>query len=197
MHWQPLPDPARGCAVISGVDFYAAIGMHFAFPELVIAERPTGEGHITGDAQVVCSNSNQGRRTPMQKILIIAYLGRDPELKYTPQGAVIAQFSVASSEQWKDKNGELQERTEWFFVKAFGRRAEIAGEYLHKGSRVYLEGRKGTEFWDDKKTGSKNYRDLVYVDRIEFLDSRINGNGESMRDESAREHNTSSEDAPF
>ena len=75
--------------------------------------------------------------------------------------------------------------------------AEIAGKYLHKGSRVYLEGRKRTESWDDKKTGSKNYRDLVYVDRIEFLDSRINGDGESMPDESAREHNASSEDAPF
>ena len=91
----------------------------------------------------------------MQKILIIGYLGRDPKLKYTPQGAVIAQFSIASSERWKDKNGELQERTEWFSVKAFGRRAEIAGEYLHKGSRVYPEGRKRTESWDDKKTGAR------------------------------------------
>jgi len=115
----------------------------------------------------------------MQKILIIGYLGRDPELKYSPQGAVIAQFSIASTARWKDKNGELQERTEWFSVKAFGRRAEIAGEYLHKGSRVYLEGRKRTESWDNKKTGAKNYRDLVYVDRIEFLDSRANGNGSS------------------
>ena len=100
-------------------------------------------------------------------------------------------------ERQKDKNGELQERTAWFAVKAFGRRAEIAGEYLHKGSRVYLEGCRRTESWDDKKTGSKNYRDLVYVDRIEFLDSRSKGNGESMPDESAEEHNTSSEDVPF
>jgi len=133
----------------------------------------------------------------MQKILIIGYLGRDPELKYTPQGAVIAQFSIASSERWKDKNGEVQERTEWFAVKAFARRAEIAGEYLHKGSQVDLEGRKCTEAWDDKKTGSKNYEDFVYVDRIEFLDTRSNGNGESMSDESGEEHNTSSEDVPF
>ena len=133
----------------------------------------------------------------MQKILIIGYLGHDPELKYTPQGAAIAQFSIASSERWRDKNGELQEHAEWFAVKAFGRRAEIAGRYLHKGSRIYQEGRKRTESWDDKKTGSKNYRDLVYVDRIEFLDSRRNGNGESMLDESAEEHNTTSEDVPF
>ena len=60
----------------------------------------------------------------MQKIVTIGYLGHDPELKYTPQGAVIAQFSIASSERWKDKNSELQERTEWFAVKTFGRRAE-------------------------------------------------------------------------
>ncbi len=71
----------------------------------------------------------------MQKVLIIGYLGRDPELKHSPQGAVIAQFSIASTERWKDKNGELQERTEWFAIKAFGRRAEIVGEFLHKGSR--------------------------------------------------------------
>jgi single-strand DNA-binding protein len=75
--------------------------------------------------------------------------------------------------------------------------AEIAGEYLHKGSRVYLEGRKRTESWDDKKTGSKNYKDLVYVDRMEFLDARSNGNPESMPDESSEEHNTPSEDVPF
>ncbi len=93
----------------------------------------------------------------MQKILIIGYLGRDPELKYSPRSTVVAQFSIASTERWKDKNGELQERTEWFAIKAFGRRAAIAGEYLHKGSRVYLEGRKRTESWDDKKTGPRRF----------------------------------------
>ena len=115
----------------------------------------------------------------MQEILIIGYLGREPELKYSPQGAVVSQFSVASTERWKDRNGESQERTEWFAIKAFGRRAEIAGEYLHKGSRVYLEGRKRTESWEDKRTGGKNYRDLVYLDRIEFLDSRAKRQWES------------------
>ena len=88
-----------------------------------------------------------------------------------------------------------KERTEWFAVKVFGWRAEIAGKYLHKGSRVYIENRKRTESWDDKKTGRKNYRDLIYVDTIEFLDYRSNGTEESMPDESA-EHNTSSEDVP-
>ena len=77
------------------------------------------------------------------------------------------------------------------------RRAEIAGEYLHKGSRVYLEGRKRTESWDDKKTGGKNYRDLVYIDRIEILDSRSNGNGNLRPDETGEEQSTVSEDVPF
>ena len=134
----------------------------------------------------------------MQKILIIGYLGRDPELKYSPRSTVVAQFSITSTERWKDKNGELQERTEWFAIKAFGRRAAIAGEYLHKGSRVYLEGRKRTESWDDKKTGGKHYRDLVYVDRIEFLDSRKSGNGNYQPDETDEEQSTvPDEEVPF
>lgn len=113
----------------------------------------------------------------MQKVLLIGYLGRDPEVKYSAQGMAIAQFSVATTERWKDKSGELQEHTEWFAIKAFGRRAEIIGDYLHKGSRVYIEGRKRTESWDDKQTGGKHFRDLVYVDKLEFLDSKPNGNG--------------------
>ncbi len=134
----------------------------------------------------------------MQKILIIGYLGRDPELKYSSQGAVVAQFSIASTERWKDRNGELQERTEWFAIKAFGRRAEIAGEYLHRGSRVYLEGRKRTESWEDKKTGGKNYRDLIYLDRIEFLDSRKIGSGNPQFDEASDGRSTvPDEEVPF
>ncbi len=69
-----------------------------------------------------------------------------------------AQLSIGSTERWRDRNGDLQERTERFAIKAFSRRAEIAGEFLRKGSRVYLEGRKRTESWEDKKTGGKNYR---------------------------------------
>jgi single-strand DNA-binding protein len=84
---------------------------------------------------------------------------------------------VATTEQWKDKDGKLQEHAEWFAVNALNRLAEIAGEHLHKGSPIYLEGRKRTESWDDKQTGAKHYRDLVYVDRIEFLDSKGSGNG--------------------
>ena len=78
----------------------------------------------------------------MQKVLLIGNLGRDPGVKYSQQGTAIAQFSVATTERWKDKGGEPQEHTEWFAVKAFGRRAEVVGEHLRKGSRIYVEGRK-------------------------------------------------------
>jgi single-strand DNA-binding protein len=135
----------------------------------------------------------------MQKVLLIAYLGRDPEVKYSAQGTAIAQFSVATTERWRDKSGELQERTEWFAIKAFGRRAEVIGDYLRKGSRVYIEGRKRTESWDDKQTGGKHFRDLVYVDKLEFLDSKSNGNGggQQQAPEMAEEPPTGESEIPF
>ena len=133
----------------------------------------------------------------MQKVLLIGYLGRDPEVKYSQQGTAIALFSVATTERWNGKGGKLQEHTEWFAVKAFNRLAEVPGEQLHKGTRVYLEGRKYTESWDDKQTGGKHYRDLVYVDRIEFLEPK-GGNGNSKTGESASdETSVTDEDVPF
>ena len=134
----------------------------------------------------------------MQKVMLIGNLGRDPEVKYSQQGTAIAQFSVATTERWKDKEGKLREHTEWFSLKAFGRLAEVAGEHLHKGSRIYLEGRKRTESWDDKQTGAKHYRDLVYIDRIEFLDSKGGGNGYREPAESAQDETTmADQEIPF
>ena len=134
----------------------------------------------------------------MQKVLLIGNLGRDPEVKYSQQGTAIAQFSLATTERWKDKDGEPQEHTEWFAVKAFHCLAEIAGEHLHKGSRIYVEGRKRTESWDDKQTGSKRYRDLVHADRIEFLDSKGNGNGSQGPALSGQDAtNLTDEEVPF
>ena len=99
----------------------------------------------------------------------------------------------------KDKgSSELQEHTEWFAAKTFGRRAEIVGENLHKGSRVYLEGRKRPESWDDKQTGAKHLRDLVYVDRIEFLDSKGSENSQREPAESACDETTvTDQEMPF
>ena len=110
----------------------------------------------------------------MQKTLLIGYLGKDPEMKYTVGGTAIATFTIASTERWKNGAGEPQEHTEWFNIKAFGKRAEVV-EHLHKGSRIFLEGRQRTESWDDKQSGDKKYRTYVYGDKIKFL-------GESQRD---------------
>jgi single-strand DNA-binding protein len=82
-------------------------------------------------------------------------------------------------------------------VKAFNRLAEIAGEHLHKGSRIYLEGRKRTESWDDKQTGGKRYRDIVYADRIEFLDSKGNGHGYQGPARTDQDANVADEEIPF
>jgi len=134
----------------------------------------------------------------MQKVMLIGNLGRDPEVKYSQQGTAIAQFSVATTERWKNKDGQPQEHTEWFAVKAFGRRAEVVGAHLCKGSRIYLEGRKRTESWDDKQTGGKHYRDFVYADRIEFLDSSASGNGRVEPASRADDETTlTDQDVPF
>ena len=87
----------------------------------------------------------------MQKTLLIGYLGKDPEMKYTPGGTAITTFTMASTEGWKNGSGEPQEHTEWFNIKAFGKRAEVVAEHLHKDSRVSLEGRQRTESWDGKQ----------------------------------------------
>jgi single-strand DNA-binding protein len=134
---------------------------------------------------------------PMQKFLLIGFVGRDPEMKYTPGGTAITTFSVASTERWKNSGGELQEHTEWFNVKSFGRRAEVAAEFLKKGSRVFLEGRQRIESWDDKKSGEKKYMCFLYVDKIEFLgESNRNGhgNGNGQNGEVAKEQSHSQED---
>ena len=135
----------------------------------------------------------------MQKVMLIGYLGHDPEVKYTQQGRAIAQFSVATTERWGNRDGELQEHTEWFAVKTFGRRAEIVGEFLHTGSRVYLEGRKRTESWDDNQSGGKRYRDFVYADRIEFLSSKGNGYGNGYQEPTGNDpdETTADQEPPF
>ena len=93
----------------------------------------------------------------INKVILIGRLGRDPEIRYTPNGDAVANFSIATSENWKDKNtGEKKEKTEWHRLVAFRRRAEIIGEYLTKGSLIYIEGKLQTREWDDKE-GVKRY----------------------------------------
>jgi single-strand DNA-binding protein len=109
----------------------------------------------------------------VNKVTLIGNLGKDPETKFTPQGKAVAKFSLATNERFKDKAGEWQDRTEWHNVVLWERLAEIAGEYLKKGGKVYIEGRLSTHSWDDKETGQKKYmteivaNDLVLLDRKE------------------------------
>jgi single-strand DNA-binding protein len=93
----------------------------------------------------------------LNRVQLIGNLGKDPEIKYTPQGTPVAKITLATNERFKDKAGEWQDRTEWHNVVLWQRLAEIAGEYLKKGGKVYIEGRLQTRSWDDKQTGQKIY----------------------------------------
>jgi single-strand DNA-binding protein len=107
----------------------------------------------------------------VNKVILIGNLGRDPEVRYMPDGAAIANISLATTDTWKDKSGEKQERTEWHRVAFFGKTAEIAGEYLRKGSQVYVEGRLQTRKWQDKD-GQEKYTTEIVADRMQMLGSR-------------------------
>src|SRR4051812_12046634 len=107
----------------------------------------------------------------VNKVIIVGNLGRDPETRYMPEGGAITNISVATTEKWKDKNGEMQEKTEWHRVAFFGKLAEIAGEYLKKGSQVYVEGRLQTRKWQDKD-GADKYMTEIVANQMQMLGSR-------------------------
>ena len=108
----------------------------------------------------------------VNKAIVVGRLGRDPEVRYTPDGTAVANFSVATSEEWKDKNtGEKRERTEWHRIVAFRRLGEICGEYLSKGRQVYIEGRIQTRDWEDKD-GVKRYTTEIVASQMQMLGSR-------------------------
>lgn len=104
----------------------------------------------------------------INKVLLIGNLGDDPEIKYTTSGSAVANFKIATSERWKDKDGNKQERTEWHRIVAFGRLAEICAEYLTKGKQVYIEGRIQTRQWDDKD-GNKRYTTEIVANEMQML----------------------------
>ncbi len=113
----------------------------------------------------------------INKVILIGNLGRDPETRYSQGGNPITNFSVATSDSWRDKqSGEQQDRTEWHNVVCFSRLAEIAGEYLRKGSKVYIEGSLRTSNWE--KDGQKHYRTEVIAREMQMLDGRGGGGGD-------------------
>lgn len=109
----------------------------------------------------------------INKVILVGNLGNDPEMRATQSGSQIANLSIATSESWRDKQtGETQERTEWHRVVMFNRLAEIAGQYLRKGSKVYIEGKLQTRSWDDQATGQKKYMTEIVCNEMQMLDSR-------------------------
>ena len=118
----------------------------------------------------------------VNKVILVGNLGRDPETRYMPDGGAITNVSIATTSTWKDKNGEKQEQTEWHRVAFFGKLAEIAGEYLKKGSQVYVEGKLRTRKWQDKD-GQDKYTTEVIADAMQMLGSRQGaGGGDGGRD---------------
>ena len=114
----------------------------------------------------------------VNKVILIGNLGKDPEVKYTPQGTPVAKITLATNERFKDKDGQWQDRTEWHNVVLWQRLAEIAGEYLKKGGKVYVEGRLQTRSWDDKTSGQKKYMTEVVASDLILLGGRGEGGGE-------------------
>jgi single-strand DNA-binding protein len=110
----------------------------------------------------------------VNKVILIGNLGADPETRYLPSGDAVANIRIATTEVWKDKGGEKQEHTEWHRIAFFGKLAEIAGEYLKKGSPVYIEGRIRTRKWQDKE-GQDRYSTEIVADRMQLLGSRGGG----------------------
>jgi len=115
----------------------------------------------------------------VNKVILVGNLGRDPEVRYSPDGAAICNVSIATTSQWKDKaSGERREETEWHRVVMYNRLAEIAGEYLKKGRSVYIEGRLKTRKWQDKDTGADRYSTEIVADQMQMLGGREGGGGE-------------------
>lgn len=110
------------------------------------------------------------------KVILIGRLGKDPELKYTPDGMAVCNFSLATSDRYKDKNGEKKEVTDWHNITAYNRRAEICAEYLKKGSQVYIEGKLKTQSWE--KDGQRHYKTFVVLEDLEMLGSKKDGQAE-------------------
>lgn len=121
----------------------------------------------------------------INKVILVGTLGRDPETRHMPNGNAVTNISLATSESWKDKqSGEKQERTEWHRVSMFGRLAEIAAEYLRKGSQVYIEGKLRTRKWQDKE-GKGRYTTEIIADEMQMLGGKRQSSEPSAQAESA------------
>lgn len=134
----------------------------------------------------------------VNKAIIIGNLGADPEVRYTQSGTAVANFNVATTERWKGQDGQMQEQTEWHRVVAFARLAEVCGEYLSKGSKVYVEGRIQTRSWNDKD-GNKRYTTEIVAKEMKMLDPKgaSSSAGSSYAEEPPPPEPRFGDDVPF
>jgi single-strand DNA-binding protein len=113
----------------------------------------------------------------VNKVTLLGNVGKDPEIRSTPGGVMVASFTLATSDRQKDAQGNWQDRTEWHTLKAFNRTAEIVRDYVKKGSKLYIEGKITTNSWDDKESGQKRYRTEILVNELVLLSAREEGTG--------------------
>jgi single-strand DNA-binding protein len=113
----------------------------------------------------------------VNKVTLLGNVGKDPEIRSTPGGVMVANFSLATSDRTKDQQGNWQDKTEWHSLVAFNRTAEIIRDYVKKGAKLYIEGRLQTSSWDDKTTGAKKYRTEIIVNDLSLLSGREEGSG--------------------
>jgi single-strand DNA-binding protein len=142
----------------------------------------------------------------VNKVILVGNVGKDPEVKYSPSGTPVAKFSLATNEKYKDRSDEWQERTEWHNIVAWQRLAEIVGEYVKKGAKLYIEGKLQTSSWEDRESGTKKYRteiiarDIVLLGPHENTDCEpepSNRNGHRPKPASADPTEITDQDIPF
>jgi single-strand DNA-binding protein len=136
----------------------------------------------------------------VNKVILIGNLGRDPEVRYTPSGTAVANFSLATTDNWTNKDGEKQSRTEWHRIEAWGRLGEICGEYLSKGRQVYIEGSLQTDEWEDQE-GNKRQTTKIRAWKMQMLGSRDSGGATSEGESGGQKGSTGKQplddDIPF
>ena len=136
----------------------------------------------------------------VNKVILIGRLGKDPDVRYTPDGTMVTNFNLATDEQWKDKNGEKVQKTEWHRIVTFGKLAEICGNYLVKGKLIFVEGRIQTRSWEDKD-GVKRFTTEIVANNMQMLDSKGQNKADGSSSDSMSSNSASSstpmDDVPF
>jgi single-strand DNA-binding protein len=129
----------------------------------------------------------EGGKKMINKAILVGRLGKDPEVRYTPDGTMVTNFTMATDEQWKDKNGERAQKTEWHRIVTFGKLADICGKYLVKGKLVFIEGRIQTRAWEDKE-GVKRSTTEIVASNMQMLDSKGQRDADAGREEPPLPH---------